>query len=84
MVPSESEPPAGFRAVVTLSPVTLPQLGTFLAAWREREPGWTVSSLDLSPQTDKAEGKAGGRDLPLRVVIGLETLFVDRGGGGAR
>lgn len=68
------------RAVVTLAPVTLPQLGTFLAAWREREPAWTVSSLDLSPQAEKTDARSAGRDLPLRVVIGLETLFVDRGG----
>jgi hypothetical protein len=65
------------RAVLTLAPVTLPQLGAFLAAWRSREPHWTVSSLDLAPLGGTAKESPGG-DLPLRAVIGLETLFVDR------
>jgi hypothetical protein len=73
------------RAVLTLAPVTLPQLGGFLAAWRSREPQWTVSSIELSPQPgNQSPGQsaaAPGGDLPLRAVLGLETLFVDQGGG---
>lgn len=71
------------RAVLTLAPVTLPQLGGFLAAWRLREPQWTVSSIELAPQTGSGQSGAAapGADLPLRAVIGLETLFVDQGGG---
>lgn len=66
------------RAALTLDGVTLPQLGAFLQAWREREPQWTVSNLDLAPQGGQAKAESTGRDLPLRVVIGMETLFVDR------
>jgi hypothetical protein len=74
------------RAVVTLTGVTLPQLGSFLGAWRTREPAWTVSSVDLSPQNGQGTAGAGsagaaGGDLPLRAVIGIETMFVDQGGG---
>jgi hypothetical protein len=66
------------RAVLTLAPVTLPQLGGFLAAWRSREPDWTVSSIDLALQSGNGQGAAAGGDLPLRAVLGLETLFVDQ------
>jgi hypothetical protein len=71
------------RAVLTLAPLTLPQLGGFLAAWHSREPQWTVSSIELSPQPgNQAQSAAApGGDLPLRAVLGLETLFVDQGGG---
>lgn len=70
------------RAVMTLAPVTLPQLGSFLEAWRSREPEWGVSSIDLSPQSGKEGGPgAVGGDLPLRAVIGVESVFVDQSGG---
>jgi hypothetical protein len=65
------------RATLTLGGVTLPQLGSFLSAWRSREPQWTIANLDLSPQGGK--GESAGGDMPLRVVIGLETLFVESG-----
>jgi len=39
------------RAVITLEGVTLPKLGEVLAAWRQREPAWTITSIDLSPST---------------------------------
>jgi hypothetical protein len=72
------------RATVTLTGITLPQVGGFLDAWRTGEPEWTVSSIDLSP-LDRGLGSAAGRpgtqtgnvgsDLPLRAVITLEGLF---------
>lgn len=82
----ESESPVGdadlkarrTRAVLTLASVTLPQLGSFLKSWRSLEPHWVVSSLDLSLEAGHAKAQETGGDLPLRVVIGLETLFVDR------
>jgi hypothetical protein len=93
-VSPESESPLGetdlharrTRAVITLTGVTLPQLGSFLGAWRTREPAWTVSSVDLSPQngqgaTGAGSASAAGGDMPLRAVIGIETMFVDQGGG---
>jgi hypothetical protein len=88
-VSPEAESPVGdadlrarrSRAVVTLAPITLAQLGGFLAAWRTREPQWTVSSIDVAPQNGGARQEMAGGDLPLRAVIGIETLFVDQGGG---
>jgi hypothetical protein len=69
------------RATLTLAPITLPQLGSFLAAWRTREPDWAVASIDLSPQSQSGkERAAAGGDLPLRTVIGIECLFVDQPG----
>jgi hypothetical protein len=66
------------RAGFTLAPVTLPQLGAFLEAWRAREPYWTVASIDLAPDTsDKA---APGRDLPLRATIALDAVYLDQKG----
>ena len=65
--------------------MTLPQVGAFLAAWREREADWTVSSVDLSPEHGKAP--AQGRDLPLRTTIAIEAVYVEDAGpeqGGPR
>jgi hypothetical protein len=69
------------RAVVTLAPVTLPQLGGFLAAWRSGNPEWTVGSIDIAPQSAAGAASGSGGDLPLRALVTLETLFVDREGG---
>ncbi len=70
------------RAVVTLSGVTLPQVGGFLAAWRGLEPAWTVAGVDLT-QDNAHRPPAGGGDLPLRASIALEALYVDEHSSGA-
>jgi hypothetical protein len=62
------------RAALTLYPVTLPQLGAFLEAWRAREPYWTVTTIDVSP--DAAAKLPGGGDLPLRVVMNMEAVYL--------
>jgi hypothetical protein len=60
------------RATLTLSGLSLPQVGTFLDAWRSAEPDWTVTSIELSPLD---RGGTLGSDLPLRAVLMLEGLF---------
>jgi hypothetical protein len=65
------------RALLTLAPITLPQVGRFLGAWREAHPDWTISAIDFSPEAPGRREPSPGSDLPLRVVITLETLFVD-------
>lgn len=57
------------RASLVLGQVTLPQAGRFLAAWRDAEPGWVVTSIDLSP----GGTTPGGGDLPLRALLTLES-----------
>lgn len=66
------------RATLTLSGVTLPQVGKFLDAWRSAEPVWTPVSIDLSPIGGKPP-EAGG-DLPLRAVIAIESTAVRQDG----
>lgn len=66
------------RATLTLSGVTLPQVGRFLDAWRSAEPAWTPASIDLSPAGGKVP-EVGG-DLPLRAVITIECAAVRREG----
>jgi len=65
------------RATLVLAPVTLPQLGRFLSAWRERTDAalWTVARLDIEPQREHPF--APGSDLPLRVVVGLECVTME-------
>lgn len=65
------------RATLTLTPITLPQLGRFLAAWQRDEPSWTMTGLDLSPQRQPTDSVGG--DLPLRVLVTLETMTVSEG-----
>ena len=65
------------RAAFTLSPITLPQLGAFLEAWRAREPYWTVSGIDVGPEQRSAAKSAPGGDLPLTAVLTLDAVYLD-------
>ncbi|MBX3378385.1 MAG: hypothetical protein KF678_15430 [Phycisphaeraceae bacterium] len=67
------------RATLTLSNVSLPQVGTFLNAWRSAEPDWIISGIDLTPITSK-DAPSIGSDLPLRAVISFEGVFKDPAG----
>ena len=59
-------------AKMTLEPLTLPELGKFLEEWRNAEPVWTMTSIDITPTRGKAAA-----DRPLRAIIGIETVFAD-------
>lgn len=71
------------RVVLTLGGVTLPQVGGFLAAWRELEPGWIVANVELV-QDPSQRPPAGGGDMPLRATIALEALYADQNEGTRR
>lgn len=60
------------RATLTLQSLTLRDLGRFIGEWKAREPAWAVTSIDLAPVTNAKP--APGADLPLRVVLVVETL----------
>lgn len=64
------------RATLVLTPVSLPQLGRFLSAWRDRAPQWTPVRIDLEPRQDGKAQAAPGSDLPLRVTIAIECITV--------
>ena len=63
-------------ARMTLEPLTLPEFGRFLQEWRAAEPGWTVSSIEITPAPQR-NGK--GTERPLRAIIGIETVFNQEG-----
>lgn len=67
------------RAAVTLAPVRLPDLGTFIDGWRRQNPEAIISSIELSP--DSGASVSPGGDLPLRVVMTIESVAVDTSGG---
>lgn len=69
---------ARHRATLTLAGVSLPQAGAFLDVWRATQPAWTPVSIDIAP----AEGKApeAGGDLPLRVIMVIESVVVPHEG----
>ncbi|HYE03385.1 MAG TPA: hypothetical protein VD963_09140 [Phycisphaerales bacterium] len=83
----ESDAPAARRrATLALTSLTLPELGRFLRAWREREPDWVIASLDIGPEPDRTRPRRSAapgvaEDLPLRAMIGLEALFMNNAGG---
>lgn len=62
------------RATMVLSGITLPQLGAFLGTWRETQPNWIVSRLDLTPE--RINGPIQGGDVPLSAVVAIEALFM--------
>lgn len=67
------------HATLTLSGLSLPQVGAFLDAWRTGEPDWVVSGLDLSPAGTGTPGTGvAGADLPLRVVVTMDAVFKDQ------
>ncbi len=69
------------RATLTLQSLTLRDLGRFIGEWRVREPAWTVTSIDLAPvsnATPPHDKPAPGADLPIRVVLVVETLSFDK------
>jgi hypothetical protein len=65
------------RATLVLTSLTLPQLGAFLDAWRSGEPDWTVTGLDVSPAGGAGPVQSTGGDLPLRVVLALESVTAE-------
>ena len=65
------------RATFTLHPITLPQLGAFLDAWRGRERYWTVSGIDVGPDQRSAAKSPPGGDLPLSAVLTLDAVYLD-------
>lgn len=68
------------RASVTLAKLTLPGLGRFLRDWRERAPEWTVTSIEIAPDTSRPP--TPGADLSLRVSIVVETTHAADPEGG--
>lgn len=78
------------RVMFTLEGLSLPQLGGFLAAWKRREPEWSVVSADITPQPPPSSSArsssaassslnaasvwAKGGDAPLRVSLTIESL----------
>lgn len=66
------------RATLALGPITLPQIGRVLSAWRTAAPTWTTARIEVSPLAGgRAVPVSPGADLPLRVVIALEQLDLD-------
>lgn len=65
------------RATLTLAPITLPQVGKFLAQWRAQEPAWSVAGVDLGPEGGRVAPTGG--DLPLRAVVVIETVLPAEG-----
>lgn len=65
---------ARLGATLVISPVTLPELGRFLQSWRLEAPEWVVSELSIKPVAS-ASAEPGG-DLPLRVIVKVESIQV--------
>ncbi|MBL8764394.1 MAG: hypothetical protein JNM07_09015 [Phycisphaerae bacterium] len=63
------------RATLSLAPLTLPQMGAFLDAWRTRQAEWTPVAIDLAPIS--GERTRPGADLPLRAQLVLEVVYLD-------
>lgn len=69
------------RASVTLRPLTLPEVGRFLDAFRQREPDWTITSVRIEPERlakTPPNSSSMPRDLPLVVALSVESLYVER------
>ena len=62
------------QAALILAPITLPELGRFLATWINDEPAWTVTTIDMVPIQDS--GVTAGSDLPIRAVLGIASIRV--------
>ncbi len=63
-------------AVITLTGLTLPRLGSLFDIWRQHADDWTITHVELAPQTlgRRAPEIQPGADLPLHVVIRMESI----------
>lgn len=66
-------------ARLTLEPLTLPDLGRYLSAWRTRQPEWTTSSIQISPIITK-DAAATSPSRPIRVTCLIECVYVEQPG----
>lgn len=66
------------RATLVLAQVPLPRLGAFLQTWRAAEPDWRPTAIDAAPEPQARADKppAPGSDLPLHIVLSLESLSI--------
>lgn len=67
---------------LTLEPITLPAFGRFLNTWRQANPEWTVSSIQIGQATSnqlnsKTIPANSGINLPVRVFMTFETVYAD-------
>jgi hypothetical protein len=53
------------------------RLGLFLDDWRDAEPHWTATHIEIAPA--QAASAAGG-EIPLHITIVFEAIFSDAGG----
>jgi hypothetical protein len=63
------------RATLVLTSLTLPQLGAFFRTWRDDEPAWSITGVEVAAAQGPPPPTGG--DLPLRAVVVLESFVVD-------
>lgn len=65
---------------VAFEPLTLPQLGQFLAVWRMRQPEWTCTTIQVTPVAERS-AKTSGVLRPLRVAMVMEATYLEMSEG---
>lgn len=60
------------QATMTLTTITLPELGRFLESWLIDEPAWKMAAIDLTPLA--GEDALPGSDLPVRAVLKVSSI----------
>lgn len=80
-------------ARLTLEPITMPDLGRFLNAWRRQQPQWTVASINVTPASGpiskprrstnatpepQAEPEPASPTRPVRAALVIECVYLEQ------
>lgn len=64
-------------ARLSLEPLTVPELGAFLGAWRSRQQVWSVARIELSAITPAREGGNNRTQGQYRATVTVNASYVD-------
>lgn len=64
-------------ARLSLEPLTVPELGAYLAAWRSRQQVWSVARIELNAITPARDGSSSHSQGQYRVSVTVSASYVD-------
>lgn len=68
-------------ARLSLEPLTVPELGAFLSAWRNRQQVWSVTRIELSALTPTRDGPVARGQGQYRASITVSASYIDNATG---
>ena len=64
-------------ARISLEPLTVPELGAFLGAWRSRQQIWSIARIELNALTPTRDGNAARGQGQYKASITVSASYID-------